>query len=101
MGGIFSKQSLKFELIAIYEDFLRDNYDKSLSSDSYKASLRKRAQEVYDKSSGAGIIFGEPFETAINGIEHLGWNFPKPNSNKPWILTKKEAKKILEELKKV
>lgn len=100
MNEKFSKQSLKFELISIYEEFLKENYPEDLSRDNYNPKLIEKARRIYEKSKGAGIIFGEPFITAIDRIENIGWNFPKPNSNEPWILTKEEAKKILEELKK-
>ncbi len=100
MGGEFSKQSLKFELIAIYEEFLKEDYPDDLSSENYNPKLIKKARELYDKSKGAGVIFGEPFNTAIDKVENIGWDFPKPNSEEPWTLTKSEAKKILEALKK-
>jgi len=100
MGGTFSKQSLKFELIAVYEQLIKENYPDNLSSAQYNPELINKAALLYDKASEAGIIFGEPFTTAINGLENIGWSFPKPNSEEPWIITKEEAKKILEELKK-
>ena len=100
MGGTFSKQSLKFELIAIYEEFLKEDYPDNLSSKYYNPELIKKARDFYKKSIGAGVIFGEPFTLAIDKIENIGWDFTKPDSDKPWIVTKKEAKKILEELKK-
>jgi hypothetical protein len=100
MGGTFSKQSLKFELIAIYEEFIKENYPDNSSSKNYNPELIKKAQELYNKSGEAGIIFGEPFTTAIDRIENIAWSFTKSNSDEPWTLTLEEAKKILEELKK-
>ena len=103
MGGTFSKQSLKFELIAIYEEFLKENYPEDLESENYNPELIKKARGLYNKSMGAGVIFGEPFKTAIDRIEQIGWNFETYKSGilVPSILTRKEAKKILESLKKI
>jgi len=99
MGGKFSKASLRKELILIYREFIKENYNGNVSSDKYKSSLRKKARDLYKKAIMIGIVFGEPFKTAIDGLEHIGWSFPNFTRNiQYWSLTKKKAKKILDDL---
>lgn len=93
MGGTFSKQSLRLELISIYEDYIK-NFPE------INNILKEKAKKNYISFIGAGIIFGEPFEEAINGLEPIGWEFPDLDSNKICKLSLKEAKRILNELKK-
>ena len=92
MGGTFSKQSLRLELISLYKDYIKDFPEIA-------NILKEKAKKSYIVFIGAGIIFGEPFEEAINGLEPIGWEFPDMGSNKICKLSLKEAKRILNKLK--
>ena len=91
----FSKQSLKFELIAIYEEFIKDKCNAN-------ESLKNKAKKLYMNTALAGDLFKDKIlKKAIDGLESIGWDFPKIGSNQDWKLTLNDAKEILIELKKI
>jgi hypothetical protein len=93
MGGNFGKESLRLELISIFEEYIN-------KFSHIGESLKERSRKIYSKSPGAGIILGDPFEEALDAIESIGWDFPEINSSELCKPSVEEAKKILSSLEK-
>ncbi|MDD5194012.1 MAG: hypothetical protein PHF67_05540 [Candidatus Nanoarchaeia archaeon] len=91
----FEKKKLKYELIDLYEGYLKNLADKEIMS---------KAQKLFFDYVYSAEILDRDLNDAVHGLEHIGWEYPRSTktiSEGSWKMKEDEAKKILEKLKKI
>ena len=91
----FQKKKLRYELIDIYEAYLKNTSDKVVMS---------KAQKLFFEYVYSIDVMDRDLMTAIPGLEHIGWEYPRSTkvmNEGSWKMKEDEARKILEQLKKI
>ena len=91
----FQKKKLRYELIDIYEGYLKNTSDKDIIA---------KAQKLFFEYVYSIDVMDRDLMTAIPGLEHIGWEYPrltKSEAENSWKMKDDEARKILEQLKKI
>jgi len=86
------KNKLKQEISEIYEGYIKNQND---------SNIRSRAQKLFFDYIYMNNILDRELISAIQGLEHIGWEFSRglqtPNSQ--WKMKEDEARQILAKLK--
>ncbi len=91
----FQKKKLRYELIDIYDRYSKNPKDKDIIA---------KAQKLFFDYVYSIDVIDRDLMTAIPGLEHIGWEYPRSTkvmNEGSWKMKDDEARKILEQLKKI
>jgi hypothetical protein len=85
------KEKLKQQLIEIYEGYTKDINDND---------TKEKAQKLFFEYVYTSSSLDREFLTAVNGLEHIGWEYSRSTKKEiNWKMKVEEAIRILEKLK--